>query len=76
MSEQWVLLWSQKQNATHIERLEDMLSSNRKAYRDNRKCDYLPIFIGERGHVEAAALHCSSTLMGREFGEEPQKVAA
>lgn len=70
MSEQWVLLWSQSQNATHIERLEDMLSSNREAYRDNRRTDYVALFVGERGHVDAAALHCQSTLMGR-YLEQP-----
>lgn len=71
MSEQWVLLWSQSQNAVHVERLEDCLSSNRLAYQDNRRSDCIPIFIGERGHVAAAAGHCCNTLLGRELGIEP-----
>jgi hypothetical protein len=68
MSEQWVLLWSQSQNAVHVESLQDCLSKNRQAYKDNRKTDYVPIFVGERAHVAAAAGHCSNTLLDRELG--------
>lgn len=69
MSEQWVLLWSQSQNAIHVERLEDCLSKNRQAYQDNRRSDYVPIYVGERGNVSAAASHCSNTLLDRELAE-------
>lgn len=64
--EQWVLLWSKDQNALHVEPLERMLSSNREAYKNNRRCGYVPIYIGERGHVDAAAAFCHSTLLNRE----------
>jgi hypothetical protein len=71
MSEQWVLLWSMKQNAIHIEPLEKMLSSNRLAYRENRSSDYIPLYVGERAHVDAAAGFCHATLTEREFGLAP-----
>lgn len=41
-----VLLWSQSQNAFHIERHQHMLDSNRRAYADDRHTDYVPLIIG------------------------------
>lgn len=41
-----VLLWSQSQCSLHVESLAAMLSSNRRAYTDNRRMDYVPIFFG------------------------------
>lgn len=66
MTEQWVLLWSQSQNALHIEPLERMLSSNRDAYKEDRRSDYVPLYIGERSHVDAASAYCHGTLAERE----------
>lgn len=68
MSEQWVLLWSHSQNAVKVDKLEAALSANRQAYRDNLAPDFIPLFAGTRGHVDGAALHCSGTLVEREFG--------
>lgn len=42
----FALLWSQSQCALHVESLTDMLSSNRRAYTDDRRMDYVPIFFG------------------------------
>jgi len=42
----FALLWSQSQCALHVESLTDMLSANRRAYTDNRRMDYVPIFFG------------------------------
>lgn len=67
MSQQWVLLWSQRQNSIHIQPLEECLSKNRQAYKDNRPPDYVPLFVGERAPVTAAASHCSGTLLDREL---------
>jgi len=41
-----VLLWSQSQNALHIETIKEMLEANRNALEENRRMDYVPIFIG------------------------------
>lgn len=73
MSKQWALLWSQSQNALHIETLEQMASSNRKAYQENRRCDYVPIYIGERAHIDAAAGFCHQTLFKRAEEREAQR---
>lgn len=72
MNEQWALLWSQRQNALHIEPVERMLSINRTNYASNTRNDYLPLFIGGRAEVDAAAANCRRTLMSREFGEQPE----
>lgn len=69
MSKQWALLWSQSQNALHIETLDQMASANRKAYQDNRPTDFVPIYIGAREHIDAAAGFCHQTLAGREKTE-------
>jgi hypothetical protein len=75
MTEQWVLLWSQKQNALHIEPMDRMLTINRNAYRDNRPGDYRTLFIGPRDVIDAAADAMRSTMADREF-DMPPKVAA
>jgi len=66
MSKQWVLLWSQSQNALHIETVEQMTSRGRKAYQENRRSDYVAIYVGERAHIDAAAGFCHQTLAQRQ----------
>lgn len=51
----WVLLWSQSQNALHIERVNDMQRSNLDAFSGDRRMDYVPLQIGSREAVDAAA---------------------
>lgn len=64
--EMWVLLWSYKQNALHIEPLERTLALNRRAYTDNKPGDYRLLFVGYREDVDAASRACRNTLKGRE----------
>ena len=66
----WVLLWSQRQNALHIEPMDAMLSANRNAYRDNRPGDYRLLFVGDKETVDAAADAMRSTMADREVGRE------
>lgn len=63
----WVLLWSHRQNAFHIEPLQVMLSNNRAAYADNKGGDYRVLHIGYLEDVEATAGACRATLAGRDF---------
>ncbi len=74
-TEQWVLLWSQRQNALHIEPLEHMLKMNRQAYRDNKGGDYRLMLIGARAEVDATADSLRSTMAQREF-DMPEKASA
>lgn len=53
--EVWVLLWSQSQNALHIETVGDMQRSNLDAFAENRRMDYVMLAIGNREAVDAAA---------------------
>lgn len=64
--EMWVLLWSHKQNALHIEPLERTLELNQRAYTDNKPGDYRLLFVGYREDVDAAARSCRHMLKGRE----------
>lgn len=64
--EQWVLLWSQRQNALHIEPLEKLLSLNRESYRDNEPVYYAPIAVGSLAEMQAAADNIRPTLIQRE----------
>lgn len=76
MTEQWALLWSKKQNAFHVEPVENWLSKNRVAYRDDGTlADYHPIVIGDRQTCEATADAARATLAAREE-LQPLKVAA
>jgi hypothetical protein len=51
----WVLLWSQSQNALHVERLSDMQKTNLEAFSDNRRLDYVALQIGSREAVDVAS---------------------
>jgi len=53
--ELWVLLWSQSQNALHIERLRDTLKSSRDAFADDRQMDYVPLYVGDRDGADLVA---------------------
>jgi hypothetical protein len=60
-----VLLWSQRQNALHIETVEQMLSANRAAYRESRPMDYVPLWLGTREQCEGTANNLQGTLAER-----------
>ncbi|RYF76814.1 MAG: hypothetical protein EOO22_00810 [Comamonadaceae bacterium] len=61
----WVLLWSQTQNAFHVERLAEMLEANRRAYTEDRRMDYVPLVVGKAQEVGETADACRATLFHR-----------
>lgn len=62
----FALLWSQRQNAFHIERVKHMLDANRRAYGEDRCMDYAPIFIGTESGCQQLADTLRGTLRQRE----------
>jgi len=62
----WVMLWSQSQNAFHVEPLKHMMNSNRRAYADDRRMDYVPLYVGTRDTCFDLADMARSTLRSRE----------
>ncbi len=62
----WVLLWSRSQNAFHIEPLTRMLDSNRGAFADDRRSDYVVLEIGNRETVDTAAEALRPVVHARE----------
>lgn len=60
------LLWSQSQCAFHIEPINDMLSENRKAYVDDRRMDFVPIYFGTDDDCHDAAQAARATLAKRQ----------
>lgn len=66
-SDRWVLCWSQRQNALHVETLERHASSNREAYADNRPGDYRLLLVGTRDEVDATANSIRPTMAQREI---------
>lgn len=50
-----VLLWSQSQDALHIESVADMLSANGSAFAANRPMDYVPLAFGTDDECHAGA---------------------
>ncbi len=64
-SEVWVLLWSQRQGLLHIETLEQMFQNHGAAYRENRDLQYIPLLIGDRDVIDAAADVIRPTLAER-----------
>lgn len=71
---QHVLLWSQRQNALHIEPMDHHLSVNRRAYRDNQGGDYRVLFVGTREEVDEAATALRNTIAGRSKGRTRETV--
>lgn len=69
MTEQHVLLWSQSQNALHIETLAKHASLNRAAYADNTPGDYRLLLVGTRADVEATAASIRPTMALRDTGQ-------
>lgn len=60
------LLWSQSQCALHIEPIAVMLSSNRDAYAENRRTDYVPIYFGSDDDCHDAARAMRNTMSERQ----------
>lgn len=61
-----VMLWSQSQCALHIEPVEAMLSSNRRAYGDDRRMDFVPLFIGTDEDCRSVADSIRGTMRVRQ----------
>ncbi|APW37148.1 hypothetical protein RD110_08010 [Rhodoferax koreense] len=61
----WVLLWSHSQNAFHIESFAEMLSSNRRAYSDDRAMDYVPLYAGRKDECHKISSAVRSTMIKR-----------
>lgn len=60
-----VLLWSQRDNAMRVLPVEVMLSTNRRAYGDDKPVEYVPIAMGVEGDMYAAAQAVRCTLASR-----------
>ena len=71
MPEQYVLLWSQRQNALHIENLAQHTRLNRAAYADNAPGDYRMLLLGTRAEVDATAASIRQTLVQRAGARFP-----
>lgn len=65
----YVLLWSQRQNAFHIERHKHMLDANRRAYAEDRCIDYVPLIIGTHDFCYGMADKLRATLQRRALAE-------
>lgn len=74
-AEWYVLLWSQSQNGFHIERHRHMLDANRRAYAEDRRMDYVPIFVGTHDFCCRMANCLRNTLRSRQAARESAKAA-
>lgn len=71
----WVFLWSQSQCAFHVERLEDMLDANALAFREDRRMDYVPLFVGTESECQAAADAARPILRERQEARDAAREA-
>ena len=74
-SDRWVLCWSQRQNALHVETLERHASSNREAYAENRPGDYRLLLVGTRDEVDATASSIRPTMALRADELAPARIS-
>jgi hypothetical protein len=67
MSDLYVLEWSKKQGMPHVQPLNETLSRNRRAYRENASVnsDYIPIAVGTMDEMLASAEGIRGTLAAR-----------
>jgi hypothetical protein len=65
-----VLLWSQSQNCFHVELVRHMLASNRRAYSEKRRMDYVPVFFG----CHEACCRLADTLRATVRARESERV--
>jgi hypothetical protein len=65
VNQQWVCLWSARQNSLHVETLDAMLQSNARALGENRSNDYVPVAIGSKDLAEAWANRIRGVLATR-----------
>jgi hypothetical protein len=69
----YVLLWSHSQNGFHIERHRDMLASNRRAYAQDRRMDFVPIFVGTHDFCCRMADRLRNTVRHREIERQTSR---
>ena len=76
MNGQHVLLWSQTQNALHVETLTQHTSTNRAAYADNLPGDYRLLLVGTKAEVDATAASIQPTIAARASFSDPNHAEA
>jgi hypothetical protein len=60
-----VLLWSQRENRLRVDLVEDMLSANRSAYREDAYVDFLPLCLGSKEQCVATMSNLLGTIASR-----------
>jgi len=55
MKNQWVLEWSQKQNAFHIQPLSASLARSQEMFLENKTHQYITLMVGEKNICEKMA---------------------
>jgi len=63
--ETYALLWIQSQNAFHVEPIDVMLQSNRRASAEGRRMDYVPILFGSAEDCREAGRSMRKALASR-----------
>lgn len=51
----YVLEWSQRQSGFHIQPLGEAVKGNRRAFMQNRPCDYIVLHIGTKDECDSMA---------------------
>lgn len=62
----WVLEWSQRQNAFHIQRAQSAMETNLNSLLSNNKTDYITVMIGSREKCDAVADKARHYIKERE----------
>jgi len=65
-NETYVLEWSQRQSGFHIQPLSSAVSGNRKAFMQNRPCDYIVVHVGTKAECDSAAEMLRPVVIKRE----------
>lgn len=67
MKDQYVLEWSQQQNAFHIQPLKSLLDANAKCFATNTSHQYMTLLIGSEHECEKAADDLRARLKVRDL---------
>lgn len=75
-SQVWVLLWSKRQGMIHIETLHEMFLNHAADFQEDRDSEYIPLLIGDREAIDAAAEGIRPTVHARYDAKQAASLSA
>ena len=66
MNETYTLSWSQTQGMLHLEPLSECLKTNRRAFENDKRLDYIVLHVGTEAECQEAAKRIRPIVIERD----------